>query len=159
MEQAAEGTIGGGTSQSFGLDDGKPPHEYSPFDRTELTMGKRKRSKPTTPPIVRDPAQLLRDLIFMHVYVDDGTSFDVQLTRVPGIGEEIDPLQEGDRLRAWPSLGVLSVAMAFVPVSSLIRESGQHTFDTALGAGWFVVFTVNGCMCLRESWKASADQP
>jgi len=33
---------------------------------------------------------LLRELVLVHVDVDDGTSFDMLLTRVPGIGEEIN---------------------------------------------------------------------
>ncbi len=38
-----------------------------------------------------DPSHpLLRELVFIHVYGDDGESFDVLLTRVPGIGDEID---------------------------------------------------------------------
>jgi hypothetical protein len=33
---------------------------------------------------------LLRELVFVHVDAVDGTKFDMLLTRVPGIGEEIN---------------------------------------------------------------------
>ena len=34
---------------------------------------------------------LLRELVRVHVDADDGASFDMLLTRVPGIGEELVP--------------------------------------------------------------------
>jgi hypothetical protein len=38
-----------------------------------------------------DPSHpLLRELVLVHVDGNDGESFDVLLTRVPGLGEEID---------------------------------------------------------------------
>jgi hypothetical protein len=69
-----------------------------------------------------------------------------------------EPLPKRSVKNVATVMGVLSVALACVPVPSLFTANGQSTFETALEAGWFVVFTVNGCMMLREAWKARADQ-
>jgi hypothetical protein len=37
----------------------------------------------------RDTCEFRHHLVLVNVSVEDGSSFDVQLTRVPGIGEEI----------------------------------------------------------------------
>jgi hypothetical protein len=58
----------------------------------------RKRTEPKPPHERYNPAHpLLRELVLVNVDVGNGTSFDVLLTRVPSVGEEIT--REGDEYR------------------------------------------------------------
>ena len=58
----------------------------------------RRKKAPESPPLHEryNPAHpLLRELVLVHVCATDGTHFDMLLTRVPGIGEE---LSQEDRI-------------------------------------------------------------
>ena len=64
-------------------------------------MGKR-AEKPTLHERYNRSHPLLRELVDVNVYCDDGVWFDVLLTRVPGLGEEIHRDEKSYKVvRVW----------------------------------------------------------
>jgi hypothetical protein len=57
--------------------------------KPENQRTKNRRRDAEQPPRYNPAIPLLKELVLVHVDATDGAKFDVHLTRVPGIGEEI----------------------------------------------------------------------
>jgi hypothetical protein len=82
---------------------------------------KKKREEQPLHPRYDRSQPLLRELVSVHIDGNDGESFDVRLTRVPGIGEEIVRQQNTYKVKRVRHYSVDDDGRAFLGYHAFVK--------------------------------------